>query len=443
MNVVIGALIIDDNAAQSPSKVKAARLSSVKLNGNDMERVIIKTKATTDAEGMEFGICTAKEPAKAAAANADKPKVKSYRIYRNGDMLLETTETSYAETLTEYGIIYYYVTSVYENGWESPASDLMTFRNTIAQRTQAPYDLRGAVDGKNLNLTWKPVSEAPVLTYENGSGNYMAFGMTGSNVVEGYMVIKFPAAEMADKVGQEISHINFRLNSTDLQTAAAVVMYGDNVVYMQDINVSTLNVGANTVRLNKPVKVIEGKDIGVGYHLSYLSGVKPLVCDDGQTVADYYSDLISASGTPGYWKSMNKDYKFNYNWAISATIKAADQKIDTEKASAPEADGVTYTVYRDGMPIQTGLTATSFVVENAANGIYTVTATTGEDESAESNSVEYGETTGITSLTDDGSDSLKKGDIYTVDGQIAARNGDTSKLKKGVYIMNRKKFVVK
>ena len=62
---------------------------------------------------------------------------------------------------------------------------------------------------------------------------------------------------------------------------------------------------------------------------------------------------------------MNKDYKFNYNWAISATIKAADQKIDTEKASAPEADGVTYTVYRDGMPIQTGLTATSFVVENA------------------------------------------------------------------------------
>lgn len=443
MNVVIGALIIDDNSAQSPSKVKAARLSSVKLNGNDMERVIIKTKATTDAEGMEFGICTAKEPVKAAAANADKPKVKSYRIYRNGDMLLETTETSYAETLTEYGIIYYYVTSVYENGWESPASDLMTFRNTIAQRTQAPYDLRGAVDGKNLNLTWKPVSEAPVLTYENGSGNYMAFGMTGSNVVEGYMVIKFPAAEMADKVGQEISHINFRLNSTDLQTAAAVVMYGDNVVYMQDINVSTLNVGANTVRLNKPVKVIEGKDIGVGYHLSYMSGVKPLVCDDGPTVADYYSDLISASGTPGYWKSMNKDYKFNYNWAISATIKAADQKIDTEKASAPEADGVTYTVYRDGMPIQTGLTATSFVVENAVNGIYTVTATTGEDESAESNSVEYGETTGITSLTDDGSDSMKKGDIYTVDGQIAARNGDTSKLKKGVYIMNGKKFVVK
>ena len=63
-------------------------------------------------------------------------------------------------------------------------------------RDRAPYDLRGAVDGKNLNLTWQPVSEAPVLTYENGSGNYMAFGMTGSNVVEGYMVIKFPAAEI-------------------------------------------------------------------------------------------------------------------------------------------------------------------------------------------------------------------------------------------------------
>ena len=443
LNIVIGALAVADGAAKSPAKTPAVRLNGTKLDGQRVEKLTVTAVKDINLDEVEFGLEPAVKPAKAPAKAAEKPVAKSYRIYSNGEMVTETEATEYAETLTEYGVFDYYITTVYENGWESPASEVMRFTNTIAQRTEAPYDLQGTPDGKNLNLTWKPVSDAPVLTYDTGEGTYMALGMTGSGVRESYVVVKFPAAEIADKVGQEVSHITFRINSIDLVSAAAVVMYGDNVMYMQDIDLSTLKVGANTVRLDKPVPVVAGQDISVGYFLSYQNGVKPLVGIEGPEVTPYYSDLLSASATPDYWNSLQDDFGYSWNWAISATLKTADQTLEPMKAKAAAEDGVTYTVYRDGTPVQTGITATEFVVENAAEGVYTVTATVGGEESAESNSVTYGTPTGIDDVTTAEADALKRGPVYTVDGRMVSRDGDLTKLPKGVYIMGGKKFVVK
>ena len=112
-------------------------------------------------------------------------------------------------------------------------------------------------------------------------------------------------------------------------------------------------------------------------------------------------------------------------------------------APAAGAEGVTYTVYRDGTPVQTGVTGTSTVVENAESGVYTVTATVGGEESAESNSVEFDNLgTGITEVATDGGETIGRGPVYGVDGQLISNDGDPSKLQKGVYIMNGKKFVV-
>ena len=442
MNIVIGALAVDADSPQD--QAKAVRLGSTPLDGSVLEKITLDMRTDVSPAELEFGIAPDVQVRKAAPKKAgEKPEAKSYRIYRNGEMAVETEATAYAATLDDYGVFNYYVTTVYENGWESPASDVMTFTNTIAQRAQAPYDLRGTADGNGLKLEWKPVDDAPELTYDNGSGNYLAFGMTGGSVVEGYMMIKFPAAEIADKVGQEVSHISFRLNDTNVLSAAAVVMYGDNIVYMQDIDLSSLSVGANTVRLDKPVPVMAGQDVSVGYFLSYNLGVKPLVCDDGPNVASYYSDLISSSASPDYWKSMKENFGFDYNWAISATLKTADQQLKPMSAPAAGAEGVTYTVYRDGTPVQTGVTGTSTVVENAESGVYTVTATVGGEESAESNSVEFDNLgTGITEVATDGGETIGRGPVYGVDGQLISNDGDPSKLQKGVYIMNGKKFVV-
>lgn len=441
VNIIIGALAIADNAGDEPAGAAAVRLGSTPLGGTSLDKVTLHMRTGIDAGELEFGVAPSHRMNQAPAKAAGKPVAKSFRIYRNGEFVTETEATEYAEAFPGYGVFNYCVTTVYENGWESPASDMMMFYNTIAQRTQAPYNLQGTVEGNNLKLAWQPVTAAPVLTYDNGSGKYLAFGMTGSGVVEGYMVVKFPAAEMADKVGQEVSHISFRLNDTNVLSAAAVVMYGDNVAYMQDIDLSTLAVGLNTVRLDNPVQVLAGQDIGVGYFLSYNNGVKPLVCDDGPNVASYYSDLISSSATPGYWKSMKEDFNFDYNWAISATLMTADQELRKLAPMQADAEGVTYTVYRDGTPVQTGITATEFVVENAADGTYAVTATVEGDESAESNYVKFGDTTGISDVVTGEAES--HGPVYSVDGRMVNRDGDLTKLPQGVYIRDGKKFVVK
>lgn len=442
-NIVIGALAVAYNADKAPAQAPAVRLNGTKLDGKRIEKLTAAEIRTTNLNEASFDVEPILKPAKSPAKTTEKPVAKSYRIYSNGEMVIETEATEYATTLTDYGVFDYYITTVYENGWESPSSDVMRFTNTIAQRTEAPYDLQGTTDGKNLNLTWKPVSTAPVLTYDTGKGTYKALGMTGGSVLEGYAVVKFPAEEITDKVGQEVSHISFRINSTDILSAAVVVMYGENIVYMQDINLSTLAIGANTVRLDKPVPVVAGQDLAVGYYLSYQSGVKPLVGSEGTEVTPYYSDLISSSGSPGYWKSLAEDFNFAWNWAISATLKTADKQLTPMKANAAVNDGITYNVYKNGTPVQTGITATEFVVENATEGIYTVTATIDGDESAESNSVTYSTTTGIDNATIADDNSLKRGPVYTVDGRMVSSDGNLKKLPKGIYIMGGKKFTVK
>lgn len=63
------------------------------------------------------------------------------------------------------------------------------------------------------------------------------------------------------------------------------------------------------------------------------------------------------------------------------------------------------------------------------------TSVFGEDDSEK-------ETTGVTKVTIEAgetSDAI----VYTLNGQIVSRNGETSNLPKGVYVMNGKKFIVK
>lgn len=442
-NIVISALAVADNANQSMAKAQAVRLNGTKLDGQRIEKLAAAKIRSVNLDDATFGVEPLMKQAKTPAKSAEKPVAKSYRIYSNGEIVTETETTEYTTTLTDYGVFDYYITTVYENGWESPASDVMRFTNTIAQRTEAPYDLKGTPDGKNLNLTWKPLSSAPVLTYNTGEGTLRGIAMTGSSVIESYVAVKFPASEIADKVGQEVSHITFGLYENVALTLSVYVMYGENIIYMQDVDPSTLGERFTTVRLDKPVPVVAGQDLSVGYFITYNSGGHPLLGYEGVTVTPYYSDLISSSATPDYWRSLTENYGYAWNWAISATLKTADQQLEPLKAKAAGGEGITYTVYRDGTPVQTGITATEFVVENAAEGVYTVTATVDGDESAESNSVNYSTPTGIDDVTTADGDSLKRGPVYTVDGRMVNSDGDLKKLPKGIYIMDGKKFIVK
>lgn len=441
-NIVISALAIPGTAkAKAGNKSESVEIGHTPESKlGTMGIITIDKQAFVNSANEGFGIKALAPAAQVKTTAKAAPKAKSYRIYRNNTLVSETTETSYAETLTEYGLLNYHVTTVFENGWESMASKTISVDNTIEQKTEAPYELKGEKNGNDLKLTWKSVSEAPVLTYMKDDGQDLAFGMTSSSSsLEGYQAIRFPAEKLADKVGMEISHIRFKLNSINLLSAAVFVMMGDNIVYEQSVDLTSLTVGWNNVRLNKAVAIPDGQTVTLGYHITYTSGVKPLVCDNGPAEAGY-GDLISSSADPSYWYSLKNKFKFDYNWKIAATLKVADNNI-AAKAKQKAPTTVMYNVYHNGSVIAENLLLKNYTVSNAAEGTYTVTAVIDGVESAESNAVNFGTTTDIDLGTDDKAPA--NGTVYGIDGRAVGKSGDTGKLKKGVYIMNGRKFVVK
>ena len=60
---------------------------------------------------------------------------------------------------------------------------------------------------------------------------------------------------MADKVGQKVSRIKFKLATNDILSASVFVMYGENIMAEQTVPVSSIVAGWNTVVLNTPVEV--------------------------------------------------------------------------------------------------------------------------------------------------------------------------------------------
>ena len=434
-NLVISAMAVAPGAEEASAK--AASLTPESINTTEVERLPMGTVRLKAIEAEQPGI-EATKPLKAKESAAPQtPKVKAFRVYRNGEQVYEGPKTSYTETFNQYGSFNYYVTAVYENGWESPASEVSTFDNLISQKLQAPYDLKATSDGSTLNLTWTDGGGAPEYSYQHDGGD-MVLGMTkSSGDLEGYHAIKFKAADMADKIGQKVARIKFKLASADLLSASVFVMYGENIMYEQSIDVSTLQTGWNNVVLNTPVEVVAGQDIAMGYHITYANGVKPIVLDTEAAVPGY-SDLISSSASPGYWYSLATKYKQNYNYRIAVVLEKGDMELRGDKKLRDIAlPG--YNVYHNGVKVNdTSVPSTTYSVPNAAYGDYTVTAVSSDGESSESNKVVYGESTAIMlpEATETGD-----GKVYGIDGKYVAN--DTQVLQPGVYVRDGKKIVVK
>ncbi len=434
LNIVISALAVP--AANAPAKAKAVELGNTALEGKFLKKITTKANTAVTSDEEAFGV-KAQQAKKAPAMAAAKPKAKSYKIYCNNQLVMETEGTSYVETLPAYGVFNYNISTVYENGWESPATRDLSFNNLIAQKSQAPYNLQGVMEGENLNLTWQAVDAAPELLYHSGEEDFV-FGFTKSSGVDCYIVNKYAAAEMTAHVGSEVAHVKFKLADTNLNSASVVVMYDENIVYEQEVAVSDLVVGWNTVRLNNPVPVVPGKDICVGYHLNHPNGVKPIVADKGPAVQGY-GDFFSMSGSADFWYSLLTKFGsqgFDCNWRINAVLKTADAEIAPMKTRGGDAANVTYTVYCNGEVVASGLTSPEYTVMGAKAGEYAVSATVdGTTESAESNTVTVTTGTGIAAVEG----STAAAPVYAVDGKMVQKDN----LKKGVYIQNGKKYIVK
>lgn len=382
------------------------------------------------------------------------PRTTGFNIYRNGELIKEVTAFSFNETLDKYGLFTYYVTAKFDNGWESNPSEEVVLRNTIAQKAVAPFALTGEMDGNDLVLNWQSPDKADVLTYATGNSD-LGLGMTGSGTRSSYCAIKIPAAELESNIGNKISHIQFGLYSTDLKTAAVIVMYGENIIYEQSVPVSSLVTGLNDVRLNEPVEIPAGVDVCVGYFVTYASGIKPLGMDESLANAGY-GDLISSNATPGYWYSLKDKFSMDHNWRIYAIVSTPDRELPLR--SVAKADGeqpsIAYNVYRDGELLAEIIPQETFTVENPQSGRYYVTAVKDGEESGESNAVVYTKSSGVVDVVDaaaaalvydSASATVKAGQVsdiavYSATGALvveatAVSSLSVSHLPAGVYVV--------
>lgn len=377
-NIVIGA-IASEPAAGAPEAVigctgEAADMPALILPASDW--------------GIERGeqLPADEQPATAPARAAS---VSGFTVYRDGEPVATTEGRHFSEQLPAYDTYSYTVSATYANGWESNHSEALVVANTIPQAPPAPYGLHMPANGV---LAWQAPEEAPVLTYSTDDGLSYGVGMTGSGTRNSYIVNKFPADSLAAVAGHRVTHIRFGLYTTEVNSASVVIFRDLNLVYEQEIPLSELKAiqtdGYNTVRLNQPYLLEAGHDIMIGYHLTYANGIKPMLFDAGPA-DNGLGNLLSATGSHTSWKSLKSlNSSLDGNWRLYATLAAPDS---LTTRSARRADpAITYNVYRNGIRLLEGLTATTatpdWLPAPQAN-LFTVTAVKDGVESAPSNAV--------------------------------------------------------
>jgi hypothetical protein len=387
VNIFISAIVgDDDNAAES------------------RERALTKTKALpkSDVE-LEYGVEGVGEvKAKKHAAQAN-PTPEKFNIYHNGRLEGGTNTKDFDFYLSDYNYHTFYVTAVYENGWESPASDSYSFNNPVAYKAYAPYGLTGTTDNNTITLNWQSPDNSKVLSYLTDTSVANAVGMTSSNPTS-YCVVKYPVEDAKDVAGKRITHIQFYLADA-VNSLSVVCLTNDNVVFKQSVDTDKLVKGLNDVRLNEPFEIPAGLDFSYGYVAQYDTGVKPLGMENGAATAGY-GDLISSSATAGYWYSLKTKFKVDHNWWITAVLADKDSEVYTQTESAKEEVARTYNVYHrnsyeEAELIAEGLTEPTYQTAHK-NGYYYVTAVDANgNESSESNTVYFMSFSGVADVAAD------------------------------------------
>ncbi|WP_294605194.1 hypothetical protein [uncultured Bacteroides sp.] len=444
-NVVIGAVV---ESAKDKTTTKMLMKGSATPS---LQKMTIKVENLKNVEENMVSASADYVYATTRAAEGDKPVVKSYKVYCNGELVKETEETSYVSEQLSYGYYAFTVSAVYSNGWESAPCTPFEFEyeKPFVNETPAPYALTGTLENKNLSLTWQSPSAAMELSWQNKNSESLALGMTASSkLVTCYATILYTADELKDKVGKFITHIKFSLANTDLSSASVLVFYDKNIAFEQVVPVDKLVKGENIIQLDKPMEIFAGREVMVGYFSKYASGVKPNMVDKGPAV-EGKGNLISSSGSS--WSTLNEKSKneLDYNWRISAVLQDADKQAVTRA----EESATTYNLYIDGTLLKEGIQATNYTVENAADGSYTVTAVAGGVETAASNAVIVGVPTGIDKVEDGSAKAyydsqlqkivlpeLGTAYIYSVSGTLIKQVMnvdfvDMSELPAGVYVV--------
>lgn len=268
--------------------------------------------------------------------------IKSFRIYRNDEMIAEVgmdTQTYYDPSLA-FASYNYSVATVYEDGTEMTASaPAINVVPTAIARPEGFYARQKGVysiisewtaPGTNLvNKSW----------YTPSTANLRGFGIAidGQTIELG---IGFKQQEMANYEGFTIRKVNFYPMSEQEDWTLNIYQYdGDTPVriYSQPITQELVYKQRNTVVLDEPVAVPTEGDLVVAIEVTVPEASMNVIGMDYGHYTPGYSDLLRLSYEPDfysyYYNSLQYGVPDYASFMIEAVLVPAGQDLSADEVT--------------------------------------------------------------------------------------------------------------
>ncbi len=359
----------------------------------------------------------------------------SYNVYRNGELVGNTTSTTFSET-APYGNNSYYVRALDSNGQQSLPSNTVTF--TIDYPTPIVTDLTANLSGNNANLSWTapewcyPETPSATLTYGAESSNSsVGPGSTGGSF---YWGNRHLANDLSEYDGKTLYKVSFYVNDPGAYecyifkgtgTYSSYTYPSEEIAHFTTTASST---GWIDLDLDETIVIESSQDLWV-FIYDPVGRAYPAVYSSfsQHTNGCYCSSHYPIPSVSGYLPSTYN----NAAWLIKAYV----------------TDGVyTYNLYQDGTAIAENISETSYdavLNDNAAN-LFTVKTNYYGGETAASNAIGFAKgTASVANLEMAANDqmTITEGSQLTVSGTMSNDNAANLIIENGAQLVHNSEGV--
>ena len=355
----------------------------------------------------------------------------SYNVYCDGNLVGNTTSTTYSETVP-FGTHDYFVRCIDANSQLSLPSNTVTV--TIAYQTPVVTDLTATLSGNNANLSWTapawcyPETPLTTLTYGDGSvAGSLGTGGTGNDFYWGH---RYLASDLTQYNGKVVYKISFYVNEAgayDCYVFKGTAQYSTYYYPSQELahlSITASQTGWVDIDLSETIEIDGSQDlwvfvfdpVGRQYPATYCSFSENL---NGSYYSNYYPNANVSGYLPG---TIN-----NTAWLIRTLV----------------TDGTyTYNLYDGTATVASNISNTTYTVNNIANNTahrYTLKTNFNGGLTGASNMA--GLTIGEASLaslnlsTNDKM-TITESSKLTVSGALSDVNADNLILENGAQLVN-------
>ena len=359
----------------------------------------------------------------------------SYNVYRNGELVGNTANTTFSET-APYGSNSYYIRALDSNGQQSLPSNSVSF--IIDYPTPIVTDLTATLSGNNANLSWTapewcyPETPSATLTYGAESSNSsVGPGSTGGSF---YWGNRHLANDLSEYDGKTLYKISFYVNDPGAyecfifkgtDTYSSYTYPSEEIAHLTTTASST---GWIDLDLDETIVIESSQDLWV-FIYDPVGRAYPAVYSSfsQHTNGGYYSLHYPIPSVSGYLPSTFN----NAAWLIKAYV----------------TDGTyTYNLYQDGNPIAQNISQTSYdtnLNDNAAN-LFTVKTNYYGGETATSNAIGFAKgTASVANLEMAANDQMTvtEGSKLTVSGTLSNDNAENLIIENGAQLVHNTESV--